>query len=75
MDTATQRHSSTSRRTRIGVLLFILSPLAVVTVLCVLLAQALRHGQEMTAKPVGAGAGHTGMSNEYMGVGKKSETK
>ena len=56
-------------------LLFILSPLAVLTVLCLLIAQAMKHGQEMSAKPVGAGAGHTGMSNEYMGVGKKSDSK
>lgn len=54
-------------------LLFIVSPLAVLTVLCVLIAQSMRHGQSMAEKPVGAGAGHTGMSNEYMGIGKKPE--
>ena len=54
-------------------LLFILSPLAVLALLCVLLAQALNRGQKMSEQPVGAGAGHTGMSNEYMGVGKKKD--
>ncbi len=63
-----------SPRTRFALLLFIVSPLAVLTVLCVLIAQSMRHGQAMAAKPVGAGAGHTGMSNEYMGIGKKPET-
>lgn len=55
-----------TRRTRIGLLLFIISPLAVVTLLCVLIARSLERGPEMHEPPVGAGAGHTGMSNEYM---------
>lgn len=62
-----------SRRTRIAVLLFILSPLAVLTLLCVLIAQSIKEGQKMRSTPVGAGAGHTGMSNEHMGLGKKKE--
>lgn len=59
-----RRHNS--RRTRIGLLLFILSPLAVLTILCVLIARSLDRGPEMHEPAVGAGAGHTGMSNEYM---------
>jgi hypothetical protein len=50
---------------------FIISPLAVLTVLCVLIRESIKHQPAMTDKPVGAGAGHTGMSNEYMGIGKK----
>lgn len=53
--------------------MFVISPLAVLTVLCVLIAQSIRHGQSMSEPPVGAGAGRTGMSNEYMGIGKKAE--
>lgn len=58
-----------SPRKRLGVILFILSPLAVLTLLCWWMYFALREPPKMAAKPIGAGAGHTGMSNEYMGLG------
>ncbi len=45
-------------------LIFILSPLAVVAVLCVLIYYALKDPTIHKQAPVGAGAGHTGMSNE-----------
>ncbi len=60
-----------SRRTRIALLAFILSPLVVLTVLILLIADSMKHGRDMNAPAVGAGAGHTGMANEYMGVGKE----
>ena len=59
-----------TRGKRFGVILFILSPLVVLTVLCWWMYFALRNPPAMNAEPRGAGAGHTGMSNEYMGLGK-----
>ena len=55
---------------RFGVILFILSPLAVLAILCWWMYFALRQAPEMSASPRGAGAGPTGMSNEYVGLGK-----
>ena len=57
-------------RKRLAVILFILSPLAVLTVLCVWMYFALQRAPYMSEPAVGAGAGHTGMSNEYGGLGK-----
>ena len=61
-----------SRAGRIALLAFIISPLAVLTLLIVLIARSLEHGRDMNAAPVGAGAGKTGMSNEYMHGAEKS---
>lgn len=55
---------------RFAVIAFILSPLAVLTVLCVWMYFALKEPPAMAAPPVGAGAGKTGMSNEYRGFGR-----
>lgn len=55
-----------SPRTKYLLLAFIISPLAVLTLLIVLIARSLEHGREMNEPPVGAGAGKTGMSNEFM---------
>lgn len=59
-----------SRRQRIALTLFILSPLAVLTGLCVWMYFEIQAAPHMSAPPRGAGAGHTGMSNEYIGVGR-----
>jgi hypothetical protein len=59
-----------TRAKRIGVIAFILSPLAVLALLCWWMYFALRNPPAMEARPIGAGAGHTGMSNEYVGLGK-----
>lgn len=64
-----------SRKTRILLLLFIISPLAVLTLLCVMIAESIEKGAVMHAPPVGAGAGRTGMSNEFMGIGKERHPK
>src|SRR4051812_32958831 len=58
------------RRQRILLTLWIVSPLAVLTLLCVWMYQSLKTPAYMNERPRGAGAGHTGMSNEYMGLGK-----
>jgi hypothetical protein len=55
---------------RFAVIAFILSPLAVLTILCVWMYFALKEPPAMAAPPVGAGAGKTGMSNEYRGFGR-----
>ena len=60
-----------SPRKRFGGIVFVLSPLAVLVILCWWMYFALREPPQMAAKPVGAGAGHTGMSNEYMGLGRR----
>jgi hypothetical protein len=57
-------------RKRFAVILFVLSPLAVLTALCVWLYFAIKEPPFMAEPARGAGAGHTGLSNEYMGVGK-----
>lgn len=72
-DQTTGPRRANSPRARLALLLFVISPLAVLTLLCVLIAQSMKHGQTMSATPVGAGAGHTGMSNEYMGIGKQKD--
>ena len=59
-----------SPRKRIAVLLFIISPLAVLTGLCWWMYYAISRPPLMNEPPKGAGAGHTGLSNEYMGLGK-----
>jgi len=56
-----------SRRAQRRVLtVIVLSPLAVLTLLCVWMYYALNAAPYMNEPPRGAGAGHTGMSNEYM---------
>lgn len=57
-------------RKRFAVILFILSPLAVLTALCWWMYFAIKAPPYMNEPAVGAGAGHTGMSNEHMGLGK-----
>lgn len=62
------------RGKRIGVLLFAVAPLGVLALLCVLIWQSMKHPL-MHAPPKGAGAGHTGMSNEYGGIGRTPASK
>jgi hypothetical protein len=62
-----------SRRTKILLLAFIISPLAVLTVLCILIARSLEQNPGRDVPPIGAGAGKTGMSNETMGLRKRPE--
>ena len=59
-----------SPRKRLAVLLFIISPLAVLTGLCWWMYYAISRPPLMNEPPKGAGAGHTGLSNEYMGLGR-----
>lgn len=61
VQTRRYHHSSGQRW---GVLIFILSPLAVVAALCVLIYYALKDPTIQKQPAVGAGAGHTGMSNQ-----------
>lgn len=51
---------------RFALLIFLLSPLAVLALLCVLIALSLQSEPAMVAPPVGAGAGETGMRNDYL---------
>jgi hypothetical protein len=60
---------------RFALLAFIISPLAVLTLLCILIARSLDRGSEMDVPHVGAGAGKTGMSNEFMGKGSHPAPK
>lgn len=60
-------------RKRLVVILFILSPLAVLAVLCWWMYFALQEGPQMHATPRGAGAGRTGLANEYMGKAPAGE--
>jgi hypothetical protein len=55
---------------RIALLAFVVSPLAVVAILCVLIAMSLKAGPKMAEPPRGAGAGTTGMYNQHMGGGR-----
>jgi len=59
-----------SPRKRLAVIVFILSPLAVLVVLCWWMYFAIKQPPYMNEPPKGAGAGHTGLSNEYMGLGR-----
>lgn len=52
---------------------YIVSPLAVLAFLIWMISLALQGGTVMRAPPVGAGAGRTGMSNEFMGIGKQAD--
>jgi hypothetical protein len=70
---ASPRSTGNSPARRAALLAFIISPLAVVTVLVFLIMQAMKTGPYMSEPPKGAGAGHTGMSNEYSGIGKKPQ--
>ncbi len=54
------------KRRRVVVLGVVLGPLVVLIVLTLLIVQAMRTGPYMNEPPKGAGAGHTGMYNEYM---------
>jgi chromate transport protein ChrA len=56
-----------SRGARMALLAFILSPLVVVVILCVLIAMSLKSGPKMNEPARGAGAGSTGMYNQHMG--------
>lgn len=51
---------------RAALLAFILSPLVIFTLLCVLIWLSLRSGPMMNEPPRGAGAGQTGMYNQHM---------
>jgi hypothetical protein len=63
-------HFKNRRTQRIVLTAIIISPLAVLTLLCVWMYYAIRAEPYMNAPARGAGAGQTGMANEYMG-GKK----
>jgi hypothetical protein len=52
------------------VVFVILAPLVVASIITAV-AFAYRTDKRMNEKPVGAGAGHTGMYNEYGGIGKQ----
>jgi hypothetical protein len=54
------------KRRRIVVLGVVLGPLVVLIVLTLLIIRAMKTGPYMNEPPKGAGAGHTGMYNEYM---------
>jgi hypothetical protein len=43
-----------------------IGPLAVLVALMLLIIHVMKTGQYMNEPPKGAGAGHTGMYNEYM---------
>jgi hypothetical protein len=45
----------------------IILPIVVLAVIWTFIELGRRRGPAMNAPPVGAGAGHTGMYNEYMG--------
>lgn len=51
---------------RFALLVFLLSPLAVLAFLCVLIAISIQKEPAMDAPPVGAGAGETGMLNDHL---------
>lgn len=53
---------------RVALLVFLLSPLLVLALLCFLIWQAQRVGLKEHEPPKGAGAGQTGMSNETSGL-------
>jgi hypothetical protein len=53
---------------RVALLVFLLSPFLVLALLCFLIWQAQRTGLAEHEPPKGAGAGHTGMLNEYKGL-------
>jgi hypothetical protein len=59
-----------TRGKRIAVIALAIAPLAVLALLCWWMYYALREPPAMSGPARGAGAGHTGMSNEYMGLGK-----
>lgn len=61
--------SAETPRRRFALLIFLLSPLAVLALLCVLIAWSFKTEPLMDEPPVGAGAGETGMANEYHGIG------
>lgn len=66
------RRTGNSPAARAALLAFILSPLVVVVILCVLIWLSLRSGPVMKEPPRGAGAGTTGMYNQHMGRGEGS---
>lgn len=55
------------------VLAVAIGPLAVLVLVCVAIWRGQVNGLHMRATPKGAGAGHTGMSNQYTGIGKAPE--
>lgn len=52
------------------VLAVAIGPLAVLVLVCVAIWRGQVNGLHMRATPKGAGAGQTGMSNQYSGLGK-----
>lgn len=72
MDTTHRiRHGTPNTpRRKAALIAFIVSPLAILVLLIVAIGYSMRHGPAMRATPVGAGAGKTGMSNEYGGIGR-----
>lgn len=53
---------------RLALLIFLLSPLLVLAILVMLIYRAQQAGPLMHEPPVGAGAGQTGMHNQYGGL-------
>jgi hypothetical protein len=73
---ASGRSAAQGSGRRLALLVFLLSPLFVLALLTFLIFQAQKSGPRMNEPPVGAGAGHTGMYNEYGGLrpgGKSSK--
>ncbi len=64
-DTGARDHSTHKRR-RVVALAVAIGPLAVLVALMLLIIHVMKTGQYMNEPPKGAGAGHTGMYNEYM---------
>lgn len=65
--------ASESRTTRTGLKrvwlsVFLLSPVVVVALLLWAIRGSIDDGTTLSGPPIGAGAGHTGMANEYFGV-------
>ena len=56
---------------RWAVALVVIGPIVVATIIS-LVAWHYRYDKAQNSPPVGAGAGHTGMANEYGGLGKKA---
>ena len=52
---------------------FLISPVLVVALLLYLIDGSIRQGTELAAPPIGAGAGRTGMANEFMGARRPAQ--
>lgn len=66
--TGGRRRPAPTPAKRMALLIFLLSPLLVLAILVVLIFRAQQTGPVMREPPVGAGAGQTGMHNEFGGL-------